>query len=187
MSAEGTALSKPGPLRGAQAFAGRTWPCAAGRGHVGGARTRACRPLAHALRGTGGRRLTQSRSYVLLLRDSVRPRGPLGVWCAEHILHGPRGCPQWQVFRSVGHHVCVACLCVCFYAVSVSVTCIRRCLRSPGGPFQLLHPARSLEPGQDGARAVGTDPPRPWSLGLTERVPAVRGRQPVKRPVAHRV
>lgn len=99
---------------------------------------------------------------------------------------GPEDVPSVK-YSGLWDTMCVRRVCVCFYAVSVSVTCIRRCLRGPGGPFQLLRPARSLEPGPDGARAVGTDPPRPWSLGLTGRVSAVRGRRSVKRLVAHRV
>ena len=134
-----------------------------------------CLHLFAALRANAGS-LQSSTSYVLLPRDSSASWSFRCVMCGTHFPRAQRMSPVSSILAYGAPRACSMSVRVFLHSVYVRHLHQKVPSRTRGLLPPSVHSARSLEPGQDGGRAVGSDPPWPWSLGLTGRAPGVRGR-----------
>ena len=131
-----------------------------------------CLHLFAALRANAGS-LQSSTSYVLLPRDSSASWSFRCVMCGTHFPRAQRMSPASSILASGTPRACSVS--VCFYAASVSITSIRRCLRGPGGSFHLLSiPQEASSLGRMGAGLWGVTLPGLGPRGLQGR-PGVSG------------
>ena len=134
-----------------------------------------CLHLFAALRANAGS-LQSSTSYVLLPRDSSASWSFRCVMCGTHFPWAQRMSPASSILAYGAPRACSVSVRVFLHSVYVRHLHQKVPSRTRGLLPPSVHSARSLEPGQDGGRAVGSDPPWPWSPGLTGRAPGVRGR-----------